>query len=469
MKSIRRSLVTGVTAALLLALGAGGGAVYLAVRDAHYDQFDAALRTKALVVITATGERNDRLRVNFSDRYLREFDDEVATSFFQVWDEDGRRIERSDSLERGELPRRGGSLRDPDYWNLDLPDGRPGRAVGIVFEVRADGETREATVVVATLRGPLDQVLARLRLILAVVGAAVIAIAAVVVPAVVGRGLRPLKSLGERADALNARRLTERFPSDNLPGELRPIVTRLNELLARLEVSFERERRFSSNLAHELLTPVAEIRTIAETALKWPDSAGPETQRHQLESALRMEALIGRLLELLRAEEGRGATTARPVDFDALLAEIWAELARPAEDRRIALEGPPSPGPAFEADPILLRSILHNLLANAVQHGASGARIRVAAGLREGMVEIAVTNSAPGLSRDDLPNLFERLWRKDEARSGGANHGLGLPLAREFAQIMGWNLEAALSDDGDLTLTLRGPQSAEESRRAAPG
>jgi two-component system sensor histidine kinase TrcS len=85
------------------------------------------------------------------------------------------------------------------------------------------------------------------------------------------------------------------------------------------------------------------------------------------------------------------------------------------------------------------------------------------------MVEIAVTNSAPGLSRDDLPNLFERLWRKDEARSGGANHGLGLPLAREFAQIMGWNLEAALSDDGDLTLTLRGPQSAEESRRAAPG
>jgi two-component system sensor histidine kinase QseC len=458
MKSIRRSLVTGVTAALLLALGAGGCAVYFAVRDAHYDQFDAALRTKALVVVTATEHRNDRLRVDFSDRYLREFDDEVATSFFQVWDEDGRRIERSDSLERAELPRRAGSLRDPEYWNFDLPDGRPGRAVGIVFHVRADGDEREATVVVATLRGPLDHLLARLRLILAVAGAAVVAVAAVVIPAVVGRGLRPLRWLGDRADAMNARRLTERFPSDDLPGEVHPIVSRLNELLARLKVSFERERRFSSNLAHELLTPVAEIRALAESALKWPESAGPETQRLQLESALRMEALIGRLLELLRAEEDGAPRNAGPVDLGALVDEVWRPLASSAAAKNLTLERPGALPTSLAADAVLLRSILHNLLANAVQYGPPGGRIRLAVSEDRDAVEIAVSNPAPELAPDDLPNLFERLWRKDESRSGGANHGLGLSLSREFARTMGWELSADLSADGELTLRLRGPQ-----------
>lgn len=99
-------------------------------------------------------------------------------------------------------------------------------------------------------------------------GGVVPLVVAFTVPVVMDRGLRPLRQLGDWADGMNAQRLTERISDAGLPVDLQPIVARLNDLLGRLEVSFERERRFGSNLAHELLTPVAEMRMLAETSLK---------------------------------------------------------------------------------------------------------------------------------------------------------------------------------------------------------
>ena len=312
MRSIQRRLTAGLVAAFALVALSGVGAVFLAVRASMYAQFDAALRVKALVVIGETDQSRGKIDVDFTDRYLREFDSSVGTDFYQVWSVDGKTIRRSDSLEGRDLPRAFGTLEEPRYWNIELPGGVTGRAVGLSFRPRLnsrDERTRreavDAIVVVASNRGGLDTMLLRIAAILAVGGIGVILATALVVPLVLRPGLRPLRRVADQAAAIDATKLSIRFPTTGLPEELRPICERLNALLGRLELSFERERQFGSDLAHELLTPLAEMRAITESALRWPDATGPEAHQQSLAILLRMETLVTRLLELAQAEDGR--------------------------------------------------------------------------------------------------------------------------------------------------------------------
>ena len=159
----------------------------------------------------------------------------------------------------------------------------------------------EAILVVASDRDDLDEALAALALALLGCGAALLAVTIVIVPRLLRRELAPLNELAERAAHVNADSLATRFPSDGLPGELAPISGRLNDLLARLEQAFERERQFGADLAHELRTPIAELRSLAEVALKWPDAREATTDRETLAIALQMEGIVTRLLALLGA------------------------------------------------------------------------------------------------------------------------------------------------------------------------
>jgi two-component system sensor histidine kinase QseC len=104
----------------------------------------------------------------------------------------------------------------------------------------------------------------------------------------------------------------------------------------------------------------------------------------------------------------------------------------------------------------LLRSILGNLLENAVDYAPAGGEVRIhLMNDATGMV-LRVANRAEGLDPNDVAKLFDRFWRKEEARSGGRHFGLGLPLARMFAQAMGWTLTAAMDAQGQLEFTLKG-------------
>ena len=136
----------------------------------------------------------------------------------------------------------------------------------------------------ASVRRELDRTLATLQLVLAGSGLLLLAATALVVPRVLRRELKPLQSLAAEAARIDAASLSARFATEGLPGELAPIAARLNELLARLEDSFERERRFSSDVAHEFRTPVAELRSLAELAIKLPDTRAPMPTMKRLRS-----------------------------------------------------------------------------------------------------------------------------------------------------------------------------------------
>jgi two-component system sensor histidine kinase QseC len=241
-----------------------------------------------------------------------------------------------------------------------------------------------------------------------------------------------------------------------MPPELQPIVTRLNELLARLEISFERERRFSADLAHELRTPLAELRSLAECALKWPESRDRATDEEVLAAATQMQTMVTSLLALARAEQHQLVAGAVPVDLLALVHEVWHPHAAQAEARKLTVAWNLMPA-TVTADPALLRSVLGNLFENAADYAAAGGEIVIGLEADGTTARVRVANSVENFHADDVAKMFDRFWRKEEARSGGRHFGLGLSLARMFAEAMGWSLTAQLDARGRLEFTLAGP------------
>lgn len=463
MRSIRKQLTLGTLLALGVLLGGAVVVTYWKLRDSIYAQFDEALRVKALFVVTATQQRNNVIKVDFSDGFLREFDYDVATDFFQVFASDGRSITRSDSLSGRDLPLKAGTLENPVYWDLELPTNEPGRAIGMAFvpnQQNRRGLRKEdatvARVVVASDRSHLDALVLRLRVILGGASAAMLGMIVIVVPLVLRQGLRPLRRVAERASRIDANSLMERFPIEEMPAELQPIAGRLNDLLARLEGSFDRERRFSANLAHELRTPLAELRSQAELALKWPDERTADADRVVLEITLQMETLVERMLALARAEQSPANVKREEIALLPLAGELVAAI-RPvvaARGLKIALAVPEEA--AISADAVLLRSILSNLLENAANYGRSGGDITVSFSREAGRFALTVANPVDNLGAEDVPRLFERFWRKDSSRTGGTHAGLGLALSRSLAAQMGYSLDAALAANGVIAVTLTG-------------
>jgi two-component system sensor histidine kinase QseC len=240
--------------------------------------------------------------------------------------------------------------------------------------------------------------------------------------------------------------LASRFATDALPAELTPISSRLNDLLTRLEQSFERERRFSADLAHELRTPIAELRALAELALKWPETRDGETDRDVLAAACQMEGIVTRLLALLRSERGQLAAVRERVELSPMIENVWKPFLQKAAEKKLHFSFGASNGAEVQTDPVLLRSILTNLVDNAVEYTPAGGTVRIESKVEHGDFTVTVGNTVEQFTPDDLSRLFDRFWRKDAARSSSDHSGLGLSLARAFASAMGGDLTAALED-----------------------
>jgi two-component system sensor histidine kinase QseC len=454
MSSLRRQLtraLIGWIAALLVVALAG---LYAAIWWQLNRAFDVALEARALGIAALVEQQDGHVELDFQDSTLRGFGGAKPRHYFMLLDAAGGLLAGSRSLgaARLELPPSPAS-RTPAYWNLRLPNSRPGRAVRFLFEPKTDdahagGPGLTVQLVVAADREDHDEVLGGLFAAVAGIGLLLLGGVLVIVPRVLRVGLVSVARLGEQAARIDADTLSARFPVADLPAELQPIGARLNDLLARLEASFERERRFSADLAHELRTPLAELRSLAECALKWPETRDAATDRDALAIALHMEALVTRLLTLARGERGQLAAQPEAVELAAFVAATWRPFAPRAAARSLRFRAEIPPG-TVQADPVLLRAILNNLFDNAVDYAPAGGEITVSGG--DGL---RLANAAGNLAPEDVTRLFDRFWRKDEARSEAQHVGLGLNLARVFAAAMGWKLTATL-EAGQLVFWLK--------------
>jgi len=471
VNSIRRRLTLSLLIGFCLLWAVGGNILYLVIRTGLIKEFDSSLQATAEGLSAATEQQKQVVHVDLAVDVMSGFRRDRLPDYFQARLADGTTITRSPSLKDADLPDRvTPSGKGFACWNLVLPDGREGRAIGIQFMPQLEEEVRDqpdalkikdpVTLVVARHRAMLDHQLGFAAAAILLVGA-VLAVATVIgVPLIVGRGLRPLDTLAGRAASIDAKSLQLRFPTDGLPVELRPICQQLNGLLARLQLSFEREQRFSADVAHELRTPIAELRTLSEVALKWPEDS--QAARHAFQDALaialEMESIATGLLGIARCEGGLVSVCAEPVLLAPLIDEIADTFSAKAKTRQITFSVVASVDRHWLTDPTLLRGILINLLSNALQYSPAGSHVRVSA-LADGEIgRVLVSNPTSDLMAEDLPHLFERFWQKDPSRSSTEHSGLGLALSQAYARALGLDLRAELSGTGTITFVLSGAQ-----------
>lgn len=448
MTSIRRRLNLTLSTALVLLLGGGLTLLYFGLRETLSEQFDRALmaRLHDLDARLARGEAPESPAANAPRHH-----EPRERQFYAVWDTAG-------TVVASDWPGGPGRLAIPELhhrphiWTMRLADGHPGRAAGM--QSRWAGPNGPYRLVVGADQDELDEELGAILAGIVLAGVAMVLVTVWLVSRTLRRELRPLDALADAAAAIEARSLDRRFPTEGLPSELQPIATRLNDLLARLQTSFARERRVSADLAHELRTPLAELRLAAETALKWPDARPADMDRDILTIAEHMEALIGQMLRLARSEDGRLPLSAADIDVPALVRDVWQGFATRATERQLRAELDLA-SMTVRSDPTLLRSILCNLVENAVEYTPLGGTITLVCRRDSaGAARIEISNTVADLTAGDVAQFFERFWRKEAARSDRAHFGLGLAVAQAFSHALGWEIAAGLGEASRLTVTL---------------
>lgn len=308
------------------------------------------------------------------------------------------------------------------------------------------------SLVVAKDRTSVDRTLGTLLGGIAISGILAAVASVLLVRIALQSGLRPLQSVGERASQIDARNLQTRFITDGLPEELQPIAAKLNDLMSRLEAGFERERRFSADLAHELRTPVAELKSMAEVAIKWPEQASDDNYDDVREISDRMQSTIENLLTLARLEKAQATTTKEKIQLADLCDSQWKPFSKKAKDRKLTVNFDLGKNASIESDPKLLGIIVTNLLSNAAEYAPEKSEVTVSGSGGTNGTILSVRNLAPDLGAKDTDHLFERLWRKDSSRTDGSHSGLGLALAQSCAQVLNLELKADLQNDA---LTVR--------------
>lgn len=481
MNSIKRRLVLALFGSLATLLVGGSLAVYVFTRTILLRDFDAMVRaaerdTLSILmqaVLEGAGEGGEILLEMRRDPPV----------YIRAWTKEGKALARSAFPHPPEfqfVP----ATEDRLLASVELPLGRSGRGwiaprplfavrdrppmeSGSVKHVRpggggpapgSQGRPEEIILMIAADTGEVTLALRRLQMVLVTVGVVMIAVVIAIANVVTSRGLAPVRQLADQASRIDAKTLDARFPTQGVPLELLPISQGLNELLARLQRGFERERRFTADVAHELRTPIAELRSLSEVALKWPE-ADPATMasfRDTLDISLQMQGIVNGLLAIARCEAGTQVVARETVEAAGLVRKTWEQHQQNAAQKHIACTLDLPETCSIATDPGMLQVIVGNLLANAAEYTPPNGMIRVNLSGNGGGFDFRVTNSVTNLNQEDLAHLKERFWRKDAARSSSEHSGIGLSVSDAFAQALGMRLEPALGPDGALEMRLCG-------------
>jgi len=324
----------------------------------------------------------------------------------------------------------------------------------------ANGEAY--TIQVAQDRTVDEQFEKEFGVLVAVVLAVGILASALIAITVSRRGLRPLGTMTNSLMRVGPTRLHERVPPTDWPRELQPVAIAFDDMLDRLEDSFTRLSQFSADIAHELRTPLANIRGEAEVALNRQRT--PNEYQAVIESSIaecaRLSGIIDNLLFLARAEAAESRVQLAVFDGRAALEKIASYNEAIAEERSLTIR-------CFGhgevcADPILFGRAVSNLVDNAVRFTPDGGEITLSLTTDADEIRVMVRDNGCGIPAEHLPRIFDRFYRVEASRSSEGT-GLGLALVKSIAELHGGSVSVESEPGKGSTVTIRLPQGQNNS------
>lgn len=271
----------------------------------------------------------------------------------------------------------------------------------------------------------------------------------------VHRGLAPLRSMRDQAKVVTAQQLSHRLVVQSVPLELAQLAQSLNDMLQRLELAFSRLSDFSSDIAHELRTPVSNLMTQTQVALSHPRSAGDyrsvlESNSEELE---RMARMISDMLLLAKADNGLVLPNRQSVCLAEDIRALFEYHEWVAEEKglRLSLTGQAD----VQADREMLRRAINNLLSNAIRHAGAASTVSVTLKQTPEWVTIAVENSGETIPKEFLDRVFDRFFRVDPSRQRSPDGtGLGLAITQSIIAAHGGTISVS-SDQGKTTFIIQ--------------
>ncbi len=348
--------------------------------------------------------------------------------------------------------------------------GRDGRAFRVTG---ASAMVGSATAQTDTIQVAIDvsqkaALLARYRFWFGVILLATFALFPLIGYQIARHGIRPVEEMATTARHISSTNLRERILPEGYPFELASLASTFNQMLDGLEESFERISRFSADIAHDLRTPVNNIRGEVEVALARPRSADEyrDVIESCLEEAVRLSDLIGDLLFLARAESPLTHLRRERVNVGELLGGVREYYEASAADSGVSLTTAVADVPVIaELDRTLLQRAVGNLVSNALAHTPRGGEVVLGTGIDFSnadfsTIRIEVSDTGVGIPSEALPRVFDRFFRVDSSRSqGSGGTGLGLAIVQSIALLHGGNVEISSQPGQGTRVTLQMPAS----------
>ena len=344
--------------------------------------------------------------------------------------------------------------------------GKDGRSFRVAVTSAPVGSptTHLDTIQIAIDVSQTEELLARYRFWAGSILLATFAIFPFVGYQVARHGIRPVEEMATTARHISSTNLRERILAEGYPSELASLASTFNQMLDRLEESFERISRFSADIAHDLRTPVNNIRGEAEVALSRARTAAEyrEAIESFLEEAVRLSDLIGDLLFLARAESPLAHLRRERVDVGELLSGVMEYYEASAADGGVSLTRHVSEEPVTaELDRTLVQRAVGNLVSNSLANTPPGGSVVLDTRVDNSTIRIEVSDTGIGIPAEALPRVFDRFFRVDSARSqGSGGTGLGLAIVQSIVVLHGGNVEISSQLGQGTRVVLHVPASS---------
>ena len=424
-----------------------------------HDEFKRAMHNKANLLTSLVEEDIDDIEFDFAGEFMPEFEGAIDPEYYQLW-RNGKVFERSDtldlfainSLEYVELPLNTKLIKD-----IILPDGRQGQILYYSFMPQVDSDDRSdfQTHLNKTGRQQQPMLLAyalsaeKLNFLMSLIDISffiaallVALIVSLIVKRTVKTGLQPLDEFSHNLEKISLADKSAELTLSNKIKELLPIQNSINTFIAENRKLYHKEQRMTSDIAHELKTPIAELINLAEVSLKFPHDEKLATTftPDVLEISLRLEKIVANILLFHRYSNEKFE---KNNVFD-----VYQVITRLADKcPRVAIKS--------EADVLItsnmfaFETIISNLLKNASVYSPKDSEISVTiAMLADKGLLVTISNicSVP-LNKEELQFMFDPLWQKDLSRTSADNFGLGLSIVNTFAQALGGTIDVNLEQD----------------------